>query len=232
MGASVDGALAEYIKVPASTVIPIGDDVDLRLAQSLDSLSCSVNAIEKLDPGIGDTGLLFGVGHSGLLIEQVLCATAIGKLGVVGGSRQFRMDKAKELGADLVIASGDENFDEVMKDFLPEEGADFIVEASGSLTALKKAAELLKPGGTLLTYGLYKFKDNDFDFSLLYRNEITIKGCRGAGDCDNKALALLRSKKVNIEPLITHDLKMENCEEGFRMMSDRQDDALRIVFEI
>ena len=232
LGANVNGALAEYIKVPASAVIPLEEDTDLRLAQSIDSLSCSINAVEKLSPEIGDVGVLFGTGHSGLLLLQVLKSTAISKLAVVGGRRQFRMDKALELGADLVIGSSDPNFDAAMQDFLPEEGADFVVEASGTMKALMKAAELVKQGGTILTYGLYKEKQNEFDFSLLYKKEIKIAGVKGAGSCDHKAIRLLESGKIDIEPLITHDIRLEDCNEGFRMMSEKEDKALRIVFAL
>ncbi len=51
LGANVNGALAEYIKVPASAVIPLEEDTDLRLAQSIDSLSCSINACGKAVAG-------------------------------------------------------------------------------------------------------------------------------------------------------------------------------------
>lgn len=232
LGNNVDGALAEYIKMPVSTVIPLPEELDLRLAQSLDSLSCCVNAVEKLNPHIGDVGLLFGTGHSGLLMEQVLKSTAISKLMVIGGRRRFRMEIAEKLGADVVIGSSDPEFDNVMKEFLPEQGADFVVEASGSMKALKQAADLVKPGGTILTYGLYKDKENDFDFSLLYKKEISITGVRGAGDCDHQAIRLLDSGKIDIDTLVTHDLTLDDCNEGFRMMAEREEKALRIVFSM
>ena len=232
LGSNVDGALAEYIKVPASAVIPMSGKVSMKDAQSLSSLACCVNAAEKLSPEFGAVGVLFGTGHSGLLLLETLKELPISRLAVVGGQRKFRMDMAQRLGADMVCSQRDEDYEEKMKAFLPPEGADFVVESSGSPAALAEAVRLVKAGGTILTYGLYKSAPPDFDFSMLYKKELTIKGVKGAGGCDRKALAMLEAGKDYIAPLITHTLPLEQCSEGFELMSKKEEKALRMVFEI
>lgn len=232
LGSNVNGALAEYIKIPSAAVIPLSDSVNLKDAQSLSSLACCVNGVERLAPEFGSVGVLFGTGHSGLLMIEALKYTAVSRLAVVGGKRKFRMDMAAKLGADMVCTQQSADYQKKMQDFLPPEGADFVVESSGNPAALVEAVRLVKSGGTILTYGMYKSAPPDFDFSMLYKKELTIKGVKGSGGCDLKALSMLASGKADIESLITHTLSLDECNEGFQMMSKRQADALRIVFAL
>jgi threonine dehydrogenase-like Zn-dependent dehydrogenase len=64
----------------------------------------------------------------------------------------------------------------------------------------------------------------------IYAKQLTIFGSRGTGGRYEEAMRLLALGKVQVEPMITHTLPLDDAERGFSIMINRLEDALRVIF--
>ena len=56
-----------------------------------------------------------------------------------------------------------------------------------------------------------------------------LKASQGHPGAFPKCIELLQQNKVDIEPIITHKLQLENAEEGLRLMAEKRDKAIKII---
>ncbi|MHB8916700.1 MAG: zinc-dependent alcohol dehydrogenase [Desulfocucumaceae bacterium] len=228
LGISVNGCMAEYVKVPTSTLFRLPDTVRFEEAQSLVTVACAVNLANKLRPRLGMNAVVFGPGHTGLIIMQVLKLMGVDKVVVVGGRRESRLQLAGKLGADLALSGHDPQLYQKIERFIPQ-GPEVVVESSGSGDALKQAVKVVSAGGTVAAFSIYGRPIDGFEAKEFYNKEISIFGVKGAGNCYLDASRLLEKRGVQINPLVSHVFKLEETVRAFEMMSDRASDALRIL---
>lgn len=231
LGRNRDGAMAQYINVPAEIVHKIPKEVDLMEAQSLVGLACAVRAVRHCGSIVGKRVAVIGSGHSALLILQVLKAGGVNKLVLIGGKRVSRLRLAEELGCELAISNLDSNINEKLKELSPE-GFDIVIEASGSVSAIPLAINIVKPGGKIIVFSTYKEKASNIPLEELYYKEITLQGSRAGSGEYQIAAELLSSGRVKIKPMITHIVELEEALKGFEIASSDEEKVFRVVMKI
>ncbi|MGB9866422.1 MAG: zinc-dependent alcohol dehydrogenase [Bacillota bacterium] len=231
LGRTRDGAMAEYVVVPAEIVHPVGQGVDLLEAQSLVAVACAVRAVSRCGTMIGKRAAVVGSGHSALLVAQVLRAAGAGKVALVGGRRQSRLSLAEQLGCDLAISSSSEQLQERLSTVAPG-GFDVVVEASGDTSALPLAINIVKPGGKVVVFSTYKEKASGVPLEELYYKEISIEGSRAGTGAYSTAVDLLSSGKVKVRPMVTHVVTMAEAVRGFELAASHDESVFRVVMEV
>ncbi|MGB9867966.1 MAG: zinc-dependent alcohol dehydrogenase [Bacillota bacterium] len=228
LGKSVDGAFAQYVKVPASVVYPLAQGVEPEDAQSLVTLACGVHAVRRASARFGSGAVVVGSGHAALLLLQVMRIAGYDRIAVVGGSRETRLELARRLGADLAVSSRSADFKTELARLFPK-GADVVFETSGSVKGLELSLDIVKVGGTVVVFSIYPDRAEQFPVSVFYDKEVTVIGSKGAGGAYLEAMRLLEQRRVSVKPLVTHVLPLDRVNEGFELMSSRSADAIRIV---
>ncbi|MBC7332375.1 MAG: alcohol dehydrogenase catalytic domain-containing protein [Synergistetes bacterium] len=231
LGRTRDGAMAEYIIVPAEIVHKIPKEVDLMEAQSLVGLACAIRAVRHCGSAVGKDAAVIGSGHSAMLILQVLKAGGINKLALIGGKRISRLRLAEELGADLAISYSSADLNDRLREFSPE-GFDIVIEASGSASTIPLAINMVKPGGKIIVFSTYKERASNIPLEELYYKEITIQGSRAGSGEYQTASALLASGKVKVKPMITHVVEINEAAKGFEIASSNDEKVFRVVMKI
>jgi threonine dehydrogenase-like Zn-dependent dehydrogenase len=105
MGNTIDGAQADYVKIPnaQANLTPIPDELsDEDVLFTTDIFSTGLSGAESADIQVGDSVAVFGQGPIGL------CATAGAKLKgasliITVDTFPSRMDMSKKMGADIVL---------------------------------------------------------------------------------------------------------------------------------
>ncbi len=224
MGRKLNGAMAEFVYVPRQVVYKLPGNVDMDNAQSFIPIACASHAVRKAKITAGQSAIVFGSGHSALIILQVLKTYGADKVVVVGGSRASRLRAAVELGADEVIGRSDLDIAS-----LAAMEPDVVVEASGATSAFKNAVEVVKPGGTVVVYSIYKSPIEKFDATKLYSKEISIVGSKGGrGDYDS-AVNILANESISVAPLISHTFNLSDIAEAFSAISNKDKNMFRVV---
>jgi len=220
IGSGVDGAMAEYIVVPAKNLHIIPDNVGLREAAMTEPLACCAQAVlEKGNITAGDRILITGPGAIGLMCLQlaVLCG---GRVTVVGRKcDEERLQLAKELGADFVAYSDDENAEEKIKATFAEFGADVVFECSGAPSAINMALNIIRKGGRYVQVGLTG-QATTLDMNLITLKELDVFGTFAQKTVWwKRSLDLVEKGKIQLRPLISKIVPLERWQEAFELYS-------------
>ena len=153
-GYGVDGAMAEYVKVPARCLHAVPDSLPFELACLTEPHSVAYNAMcvnATIRPG--DTVVVLGPGPIGLLCARMAALSGANPLIVAGLTGDaVRLAAARELGATHTVDVQTQALDEIVRGLSPL-GADVVCDASGASRPLDVALALARPDGQVVKVG-------------------------------------------------------------------------------
>jgi 2-desacetyl-2-hydroxyethyl bacteriochlorophyllide A dehydrogenase len=226
LGLRSDGAFAEYVRLTASaTILKLPDSLSFETASLCEPLSVVLRAVDISDIKVGQTAAVLGPGPIGLLALQVVKLSGASSAMVAGTSvDKKRLDIAVELGADRIVNV--EREDPVKAS--PTGGFDFVFEASGNPRSVPQALAMVKPGGKVILIGIHPIPA-EIQTTDLVRRSKSILGAYGYdADIWRRAITLLTTLKVRVEPMITHRIPLPEAERGFELAVRKE--ATKVIF--
>lgn len=227
LGLLSPGAFAEYVRITAGApIFKIPEGVSDEAAALCEPLAVALNAVEISGIKPGETAAVLGPGPIGLLTLQVLRAVGASTILVAGtGADARRLAVAEKLGADVIIDV--EREDPVQKAAQLAGGGfggglDFVFEATGNPLSIPQGLAMIRGGGKLVLIGIHAGKA-EFAPTELVRGRKSILGAYAyETDTWRRALALLASGRVTVEPMITHTVPFSRAEEAFELAVRRE----------
>ncbi|MDP6265511.1 MAG: alcohol dehydrogenase catalytic domain-containing protein [Candidatus Woesearchaeota archaeon] len=215
------GGFSEFIKIPKINVdngtYLLPENISYEEGAMIEPLACGVRALRLIDIKKRHTVLILGSGVSGLM--NIKLAKLISAKVIATDIDDYRLNKAKEFGADEVI--------DVSKEKVNVK-AERIIVCTGAYQAVKQAFECIDRKGIILFFAVPE-KNIEVPSVDLWRNELTITSSYGAASVDLKeSLDLIKNKKVNVKDMITHKLPLEKIQEGFKLVTDAKE-SLKVV---
>jgi len=223
------GAYAQYIKVPARIVAlntqVIPDHLTYEEAAVTEPLACVLHGVEDARVKLGDTVAVIGAGPIGLLHLLVAKKMGADKI-IVSDTIDERLQLARELGAEETVNAKREDTVKKTKQLTDGYGADVVIEAIGTPATWEQALKMVRKGGIALMFGGCP-PDTEIRVSTeqLHYGETTILGAFHTTPAHfKKALNLIASGTVNVKPLITRKMKLDEIEEAFQILSTSKSD--------
>jgi L-iditol 2-dehydrogenase len=223
IGFSVDGAYAEYIRVPASIVkqnaYRLPDHVSFEEAALLEPLACVVNGNEVADIKLGDTVVVIGAGPIGLMHMQL--ARIEGATSVICiDLQEERLKVATELGANVVINASKEDQVVSVRDLTDGLGADVVIEAVGLPQTWELAVEMTRKAGTAVLFGGCPSGTKiTLDTQRIHYGDLTIKGIFHHTPLSvRRAYDLIKSGRFKGKPLITDRMPLSELQSALELM--------------
>lgn len=210
LGTHVDGGMAPFVLVPAINLHGVPEGVGEAAATLSEPLACICHSM--MDPAVvqaGDVVVVVGPGAMGLLAAQV--ARACGGAVSVRGTKsdEVRLSLARDLGFSTETVSRDE------AGATRVEGADVVVECSGTEPGVRYGLEVVRRGGSFVLVGLRGTEVN-VNFDLVCFHEIAIRsGFASTPRSWSTAMRLIGEKKVELLPLISEVLPLGEWEYAF-----------------
>ncbi len=217
IGVDRDGAFAEYVVLPARNAWPLSPAIPREVAAIMDPFGNAVHtalATELTSRSV----VVMGCGPIGLcaiLIAQRAGASPIVAVDV----NPYRLGLAARLGADRVVDAGTEDVAGVVWALTDGEGADVLLEFSGSPEGFHAGLAALHNGGFAALLGL---PHRPFEVDLA--NDIVFKGLHLQGIFGRRlwetwyqATALLAAG-LDLRPVVTHRLPLARFREAFDLM--------------
>ncbi|MEM4141899.1 MAG: alcohol dehydrogenase catalytic domain-containing protein, partial [Thermoplasmata archaeon] len=174
-GITINGAFAEYVKLPKDAVLKIDNKLNAIEATLVEPLAIVLHAINISSFKPGKSILIQGAGPIGLL--------TLGMMKISGASKIFlseisdkRIEVARNLSSDVYfINPSKSNIFSFIEKETDGEGVDIIFDTTGSPTAIKSNYTLVKRGGEIVILGIPELPVESDIFTLVM-DEITIKG--------------------------------------------------------
>ncbi len=230
LGYIINGAFAEYISVREPILHKLPDNISFKDAAIVEPLADVIHAIvvnSKIS--IGDTIIILGPGPVGLLALLIAKLNGASPIIVTGTSRdKMRLEMAHKLGADYIVNVQSEDLEKKVKDLTGGLGVDTVIEASGAIPAISQAFKIVKKGGKVTLMGIPS-RPAELDINSIILNELSISGTFVNTWADwERALKLMSSGRVDVEPLITHTFALTEWEKAFELLIEAK--AIKAVF--
>jgi len=228
------GAYAEYIKVPQRIVMlntqEIPDHVTYEEAAITEPLACVLHGVEEAGVGLGDSVAIIGAGPIGLLHLLTVRKMGAGKV-IISDTIDERLQLAQKLGADETINAKQEDTVERTKKLTAGYGADVVIEAIGTPATWEQALKMVRKGGTVLEFGgCPPATEIKVSTEQLHYGETTIMGTFHTTPAHfKKALNLIASGTINVRPLITNRVKLDNIKQAFETLTTSKTDIKIVV---
>lgn len=218
------GAYAEYIKVPARMVLvntqEIPPHVSYEEAAITEPLACVLHGAEEAGVKLGDAVAIIGAGPIGLL--HLLIAKKIGvEKAIAIDLVEERLNFAEKLGADETINAGKADAAETVRKLTNGYGADVVIEAIGLPSTWEQALKLVRKGGTVLEFGgCPPGTEIKVNAEMLHYGEVTVMGAFHTTPLHfRKALNLIASRTIDVRPLITRKMRLEEIRDAFEILA-------------
>jgi len=223
------GAFAEYVSVPSWIVSKIPDELSFVHAALLEPASIGTHAANRAPISNEDTVVVIGAGTIGLFILQAARLRGAAKV-IAVDINEFRLDLAKKLGADKLINPLKSNLSEAVLQETEGKGANVTLEAVGYAKTFADAVAITRMGGYVVAVGNLE-KNAKFDLQQLIARELTFTGSYASSGEFRDCIELVASGKINVEPLISDVLPMQEGPDAFDRLLKAEENLVKIVLE-
>lgn len=235
-GNTIDGAQAEYLLVPnaQANLARIPDDLrDEQVVLLADIASTGFSGAESGGVRLGDAVVVFAQGPIGICAS--VGARLMGAALVIGVDGDAgRRAVAQRMGVDVLLdPAACDPAEEVRR--LTGGGADVAIEALGRPETFEGALRSLRPGGTLSSLGVYSAPLRipvDAYAAGLGDHRIVSTLCPGGKERMRRLMELVRAQRVDLSPLLTHRVRFDDIDTGYRMFGAREPGVLKVAIDM
>ena len=225
IGFNRDGGLAEYVAVPASSLVPVPDEINSTTATLAEPFACALNAFDMLNIRKDGRLLIFGGGSLGLILAFI--ARMIGHAAptvVEPDAHRLKLARKCLHGMGIsIVSKSPEN-----------ESFDAAINATSASEALELGIHSLKPGGVLCFFSGLGSDQKPVPSTVLnevHYRELTVRGAYGCTRGQmRRAMSIIAEHPDFAVGMISGNLPLEKTECGFSNILDCK--GLKWVVEI
>ena len=217
MGLMMDGALAEAVNVPGSMCAALPAGLPDEAGALAESLAVGVRAVRRAGAVDGIDVHVFGAGTIGLMTAQV--ARAAGARSVtLRDPSAARLRRAEAMRFEIVTPGTDAG------------RAAVVFECSGTAAGLREALAATAKSGTTVMIGVHDHPREMDLVAMLMDERVMLASLSHSMDDYVRAIELLNERSIEIEPLITDRVPLEDAvERGFDALVADPEDHLKVL---
>lgn len=235
-GNTINGAQAEYIKVPYAqyNLAPIPDKLtDEQVLFVGDIMTTGFSASDSAGVKIGDSVAVFAQGPVGL------CATVGARLSgatkvITIESIPERIEMSKRMGADVVLNYKEVDVIKEIKEMTCGYGVDVAIEALGTQSTFENCIRAVRPGGVVSSLGVYEANVTiplDAFGAGIGDIDVASTLCPGGSERLRRMISVIESGRADLTPLITHTFSLDDIKEGYRIFGNKLDKVLKVAIK-
>ncbi|MDG2197570.1 MAG: L-idonate 5-dehydrogenase [SAR324 cluster bacterium] len=210
------GMFREYFLISAKQCIPVSNQVSLEELALSEPFSVGLHAVNRAGNLSGKRVLISGSGTIGCM---VLLAAKL------DGAEQVTMVDvleeplaiARKVGADqtLCVKPSAALSPELLNQF------DVAFEVSGAASALGNCIELVCRGGTIVQVGTLPVEGIHLFANQIMVKELDIRGSMRFGNVFSRAVKLLESQRLNVQPILTGRFPIAEAAKALQLAFDK-----------
>ncbi|MBQ7114479.1 MAG: L-threonine 3-dehydrogenase [Clostridia bacterium] len=217
VGVNRNGAFAEYLCIPKTNVILIPDGFSEDIVSFFDAYGNATHTALMFDV-VGEDVLITGAGPIGMMAVGICRQNGARRI-IVTDINQYRLNIAKQMGADAIVNLRHDKLEDAMKQVGMVEGFDVGLEMSGNGAALNQMLKSMRNGGKVALLGIAG-PGTVIDWNDVIFKGLTLQGIYGRKMYETwyKLMAMIEAG-LDLTPIITHRFHYTEYEKGFAAMN-------------
>ena len=223
------GAFAELVRLPHWAVIKMPESLSFTQAALLEPVSIGLHAANRAGVQAGDTVVILGAGPIGLFTMQAARLKGAGTL-IISDLDRTRLDRAQELGADVVVNPQETDLLERVREATSGRGADVSIEAVGVGETVRQAIAVARTGGTVVLVGNLE-KRTEIPLQEVISKELTLRGSYASSGEYRDAVDLVASGQIDVLRLVSETAPLADGQRAFDRLREGERGLMKIVLE-
>lgn len=230
MGLWSDGCMTEKVAVPRVNLIPRPEGVEAWQAALLEPIAVGLNTVDRLRILLGESVLVLGQGPIGLSLTRLCALSGAGQL-IVTDARDAPFEVSRAYGATDCINVADTDVKQAVADLTERgAGADIVIETSGYPASSAMVLDLVRKEGKVAHIGWA----NDLPplpVIPVMAKTLTVFGIGGNGGRGQyeRAQELVRTGRLDLEPMVTHRFALDDVAEAFATAASKAGGAIKVI---
>ncbi len=228
-GCHVDGCFAEEYIYPENIVHKVDTSVSPQHAALIEPYTIAAQSCFRGRVYENDWVWIIGAGPIGLTLADVAKNVYNAKV-IITDLLDFRLDIAKQIGADYAINSKGIDVEAAIKEITGEFGPNVVIDAVCAPQTFEQAINIVSPGGRVVDLS---FSDQKFSVPLVQitKKELDIVGARHQTFMFPKVIEWIEANKLHPDLLITEEFAFESVEEAFSLIEKNPDKVCKILLK-
>ena len=227
-----DGVLREYATHPANLCFKLPDNMTTLQGALIEPMAVGLHAANLGDAKIGMDAIVFGAGCIGLVTLLALKARGVSRV-AVADVVDIRLDKAKQLGADLVVNTTNADITKTILDWTKGRGVDIAMDASGNPAAIASTLGVVRKAGTIVLVGNPSGPmPESFRLIDFVNHEITMKGVFRYRNIYPMAIQAVSAGTLAVENIPDRIYPFAESHQAFNDSIDHKAEIVKAVIEI
>lgn len=229
MGLWSDGCMAELVAVPQANLVPLPEGVQPWQASLLEPFAVALNTVDRLRIALGETAVVLGQGPIGLAVTRLTALSGASRV-IVTDVRPEPFAVSRAYGATDCVDVSEAGVAERVAELTGGAGADVVIETSGSPSSSAALLGLVRKEGRIAHIGWA----NDLPplpVIPIMAKTLTVYGVGGNGGRGQyeRSLELIRSGRVDLDPLVTHRFGLDDAAEAFSTAAAKSGGAIKVL---
>jgi L-iditol 2-dehydrogenase len=232
MGFQTTGAGSEFFALDARLVLKLPKGTSFDHGAMVEPTAVGVHAIARGGGVKGKKVLILGAGPIGNLTSQVAKGMGATRVMITDVS-DYRLELARECGgADVAVNTGREDLPARIRESFGEERADLILECVGAGPTISQAVAVARKGTDIVVVGVFGDKPQ-VDMGAVQDRELRLIGTLMYQEPDwKKAIELIDSKKVKLDPLVTNHFAFADYKKAYEYIDANHERAMKVMITV
>lgn len=208
------GGMAKFSLYPQRSIVhKVPESLSAGEAAYVEPAACAWHAVDRGNIQEGDVVVIAGVGNIGLCMLQIAALSKPGLL-VALDTRDYRLETAQQLGADVCINVAEDDAVRRVRDLTDGYGCDVYIEATGNPASVPQGLQMIRKLGTFVEFSVFN-EPVTVNWTIIGdTKELDIHGSHLGPYCYPKTIAAIADGRLNVKPLIADAYPLSSFDEA------------------
>ncbi|WP_372352327.1 zinc-binding dehydrogenase [Streptomyces sp. KL116D] len=220
-GLDGDGAHADFMKIPAHTLIRLPDSLSFKTGAAIScGTGTAFGAIKRVGLSADDTVAVFGQGPVGL--SATMLAKAFGARVIAIDVEPSRLEMAKKFGADHVVNAAEQDSVAAVRELTRDgEGVDKSIECTANAAVRRQSVQGLRRWGTACMVGVFGKIELDSE-ELIQLQKTVVGSLTFSKNLQEECALFVAERGLDVESLFTDEFRLDEAERAYDLFDRRQ----------
>lgn len=228
--ARLNGTYTEYICLPAFTMVPLPEEMDLIYGSMMEPLAVGYHAAANGGFTQGENTVVIGAGPIGLMTVMSLKAQGAGHV-IVSDTAEARRRLALRLGADTAVDPAETDLQQAVMEETDGLGADRTIICTETPSVFRQAIDVTRSCGDVVLVGMIQ-KKLEFCPMDIFSRDINIISSYTFTDEIYEAVKMVHEGRILLEPMITSIYSLEYGKAAFDALAAPQSPEVKVIVDI